>query len=57
MTEDKTSEWPLNSNAVGQIFGMIMIALSSEQRSIALGLGICLMFCTSQICRTIRDAR
>lgn len=47
--------WPLNSNAVGMIFGMFVIVFSSETRSMIFGLAVCMMFCTTQICRAIRD--
>lgn len=49
--------WAFNSNAVGMIFGIVAILLSSDTRGAIVGLAICLMFCTTQICHAIKEAR
>ena len=49
--------WRLNSNALGLIFGMLFIVFSSDTKSAILGLAICMMFCTTQICYAIENHR
>lgn len=55
---EKANPWPLNMNALGAVVGVFYIAFFGDTtRSAAVGLGICMIWCTSQICQTIRERR
>ncbi len=54
-SQETTAGWPFNKNAIGFVFGLAITLLNYDARVI--GLAICMMWCTTQICQVIRDKR
>jgi len=54
--QQASNPWPFNINAAGMVFGMGYVAFfGANIRSAAIGITICMLWCTSQICQTLRD--